>query len=213
MSGSTRILRSYVTQSLASSNLEAGRRSKEISSSGPSDQRFIPGQRLSATGTPAPQRPAPAPQRPAPAPQQSEVPKPAPPVRLDVNKMRTVRRATPIRRLPSHYAAVTTPHEERETVVSDRVDLSVFAPPEVRTGTSFFVQVMLHIPEDSPLATAHATLMDSEAAIRGSTAIELALPRGSALKISLLASDPFLMVEDPTDGQLVREIGCRKFCR
>lgn len=77
----------------------------------------------------------------------------------------------------------------------DRVDCTVFAPPEVSRGCDFLVQVFAHCPEDEAVVRAMATEFDDSAVSRGFRSLEKNIPRGSRLTFHL--SVPTLVVDDP----------------
>jgi DNA-directed RNA polymerase specialized sigma24 family protein len=67
----------------------------------------------------------------------------------------------------------------------DRVDCTVFAPPEVNVGHSLMVQVWAHAPDQAGDAKMKAQKYDDEAVQRGDTSLEAEITRGSTLAFQL----------------------------
>jgi hypothetical protein len=68
----------------------------------------------------------------------------------------------------------------------DTVDVSVFAPPTAARGATIMIQVMLHVVGGLGEATQRASLFDETAALRGTSSLELDIPRGSKLRVMVM---------------------------
>ena len=76
----------------------------------------------------------------------------------------------------------------------DEVDSTLFAPSHVGAGTSFLVQVYLHLPSQHNQARRLAEERDEEARERGATSLRTEIARGSQLSIQLRI--PELKIDD-----------------
>lgn len=77
----------------------------------------------------------------------------------------------------------------------DRVDCTVFAPPEARAGDALLVQVFAHLPRHGLRAEAAARICDDEAKKRGAASLGTLILRGSVLTFRLVI--PPLCVREP----------------
>lgn len=68
------------------------------------------------------------------------------------------------------------------TAVED-VDCSVFAPPSVRPGHRFLIQVYLHTIEQAARVETLAATLDAGAALRGTQTLQIPLPRDAVVSI------------------------------
>jgi hypothetical protein len=83
-------------------------------------------------------------------------------------------------------------------VAGDRVDCTVFAPPSVGRGESFFVQVFAHVPSEAADAARAASEFDSTAARRAFRSLESNVTRGARLAFELAM--PGLEVDDASQS-------------
>lgn len=74
---------------------------------------------------------------------------------------------------------------EQEATLRDKVNSTVFAPPETSPGNPILVQVYVHIPECAGEAQAQAQEFDSAARRRGVTSLGTEIKRGSKLAFEL----------------------------
>jgi len=82
-----------------------------------------------------------------------------------------------------------------EPPLGDRVDCSVFAPPQTAAGTSLLVQVFAHCPEHAEDAAVMAREFDEDATRRGFRSLEKIIARGALLTFHL--EFPTLIVDEP----------------
>jgi hypothetical protein len=78
---------------------------------------------------------------------------------------------------------------------ADAVDCTVFAPPEVASGSSFLVQMFAHLFESAEQVAELALEMDPAARRRGFKSLEVPVARGESLSFEL--SMPGLDIDDP----------------
>ena len=91
----------------------------------------------------------------------------------------------------------------------DTVDCSVFSVARAAPGSTVLVQVFLHVPEHAERVQGLAALMDSSTALKGTQTLDIDLPRGAPVTITLSA--PGLDVDEPQ--QTVRWRGKPVFCQ
>jgi TIR domain len=78
------------------------------------------------------------------------------------------------------------------------VDCSIFAPSKAATDSKIFVQVMLHLVGDLQAARDRAEEIDEAAVLRGTSTLELPIPNGSRVTMSLTVEDSdHLTIERP----------------
>lgn len=81
-------------------------------------------------------------------------------------------------------------------------DVSVFAPPAIRRGKPVLVQVMLHTAEQSQAAGERASLVDSAAGLRGTSALTVDIKPGARVTIMLI--EPGLKIDQPVHSVVWR---------
>jgi hypothetical protein len=95
------------------------------------------------------------------------------------------------------------------TPPADTVDCSVFAPPAAPAGTTVMVQVFLHVPAHAERAAFMASMMDQSAVLKGVKTLEIAVPRGAEVTVSLSGVD--LEIDEPQQTVVWR--GEPTFCQ
>lgn len=78
---------------------------------------------------------------------------------------------------------------------ADAVDVSVFAPARAKPSVKIMVQVMLHGTDELKGATERAKLIDEDARLGGTSALDIRLRHGS--KLTIMLSEPSLEIERP----------------
>jgi hypothetical protein len=85
--------------------------------------------------------------------------------------------------------------EPEEPPPGDKVECSVFAPPQATAGISLLVQVFAHCPEHAEHAAEMAREFDEDATKRGFRSLEKIITRGTSLTFHL--EFPTLIVDEP----------------
>src|SRR5262249_55798187 len=111
-----------------------------------------------------------------------EAPRPASP--LDLTRMENMRQE--LHRPPDPAPASADP-----------VDFSIFAPSSVLTGSEFFVQVMLHLARELAIARERASEIDDTAVLRGTSTLQVQIPTGSHVTVTLDADKAALEIWHP----------------
>ena len=111
----------------------------------------------------------------------------------------TVRMAAEVRTrtppIPDGLQQIVVGADRRDSATGDPVDCTVFAPPAVRGGESFLVQVFAHLPAAAGDAAQLATEFDPSATRRAFRSLQAEVIRGTRLSFEL--SLPGLAVDDP----------------
>jgi hypothetical protein len=98
------------------------------------------------------------------------------------------------------------PPAPQPPAIRDEVDVSAFAPKELRAGDAVLVQVYLHLVDQAEAAAERARAADAEAAPRGQTTLGLELARGTRVDIMLDAGG--LGLEEPIQPVIWRGRPC-----
>jgi hypothetical protein len=78
---------------------------------------------------------------------------------------------------------------------ADAVDVSVFAPASAKPSAKIMVQVMLHGTDELEGAAGRAKLIDEDAHLRGTSALDIQLRRN--IYVTIMLSEPSLKIEQP----------------
>ena len=78
---------------------------------------------------------------------------------------------------------------------ADAVDVSVFAPASAKPLAKIMVQVMLHGTDELEGAAGRAKLIDEDAHLRGTSALDIQLRRN--IYVTIMLSEPSLKIEQP----------------
>jgi hypothetical protein len=78
---------------------------------------------------------------------------------------------------------------------ADAVDVSVFAPASAKPSAKIMVQVMLHGTDELEGAAGRAKLIDEDAHLRGTSALDIQLRRN--VYVTIMLSEPSLKIEQP----------------
>jgi hypothetical protein len=78
---------------------------------------------------------------------------------------------------------------------ADAVDVSVFAPASAKPSAKIMVQVMLHGTDELEGAAGRAKLIDEDAHLRGTSALDIRLRRN--IYVTIMLSEPSLKIEQP----------------
>ncbi|HAA27235.1 MAG TPA: toll/interleukin-1 receptor domain-containing protein [Cyanobacteria bacterium UBA8553] len=90
---------------------------------------------------------------------------------------------------------IQQPPSQPTVTNKDLVDCSVFSPPVVPCGETFFVQVFAHLPEQAEIAQQNALQFDPDTKQLGVKSLGVPIERGTELTFNL--SIPKLEVDDP----------------
>jgi hypothetical protein len=90
--------------------------------------------------------------------------------------------------------------------IRDEVDVSAFAPKQLRAGDVALVQIYLHLIDQAETAAERARAADAQAAPRGQTTLGLELARGTRVDIMLDAGG--LGLEEPIQSVIWRGRPC-----
>jgi hypothetical protein len=80
---------------------------------------------------------------------------------------------------------------------ADLVDFSIFAPPSVVAASEIFVQVMLHRAGELAIARVRASEIDDAAVLRGTSTLQVPIPIGSRVTVTLEVDKAVLAIEQP----------------
>lgn len=97
--------------------------------------------------------------------------------------------------VPPRPAPVPRATASAQPPASDVVECTVFAPPEVKPGAAFLLQVFAHLTHEDAAVARLAKEADAEAEKRGSKALDAEVARGSRLTFHLRL--PGMQVDDP----------------
>ena len=130
-----------------------------------------------------------------PGPEPGAAPRSAPPLHTDPAATRRTP-ALGLARMENMRQELHRP-TDLASASADPVDFSIFAPSSVSTGCEFFVQVMLHLAGELAIARERASEIDDTAVLRGTSTLQVPIPIGSHVTVTLEADKAALLIWQP----------------